>query len=120
MRTMALDLRKVELGGGMVLITSFDADGQETDQVAATLDEVESWDPKVQPLPTAAGDPDSLPPDGFDDIERCTIVGCGKALSQAIASDTLTQEQVRAIMNIIHDAFSGLGPAGLPEVEPRD
>ncbi len=72
---------------------------------------VERWNAVKYCLPLSDQDRSQLPPLGSQAVAHLTLVRCKKALSAARDAKLLDASVVTATIEIIHQAFNGIGPA---------
>jgi hypothetical protein len=84
----------------------------ETECSAAVLDvrDLSKWDAD-SPLPASVRPATMLPPVGREDLECRTLDACRQALLVAHAAELLQRIVVTAILDIVQQAFQGIGPA---------
>ena len=109
-KTSALAALRQEPAKGLVLVTLSSA-GCETRKVAVNADAVARWVPSEASLPLSTEDPAQLPPLGCEDLEHSVLVGCRRSLGAASKAEVLDPAVVTAIIEIVHQAFAGTGPA---------
>lgn len=95
---------------GLVLLTLYGPNAP-VERAAPDVAELQVWEVDRDAMPASAGDPDVLPPRGREDVEGNTLVRCRDALTVASDADLLHRATVIAILDIVQQAFHGLGPA---------
>ncbi|AOW24705.1 hypothetical protein AVM11_17705 [Sphingomonas melonis TY] len=95
---------------GLVLVTLHRPHAP-IERAAPDMAELRVWDVDRDAMPASARDPGDLPPRGREDIEGSTLSHCREALIVASDADLLHRATVTAILDIVQQAFRGLGPA---------
>lgn len=96
---------------GFVLVTLLQRGYSDPSKVVADAGCLDRWSPWDDPLPPSGIDLGELPPLGREDVEHVTLVRCREALLDAHDAELLDKAVVAAIVEIVQQAFTGVGPA---------
>lgn len=110
-RTIALAVLKEQPAGGQVLLTLHGVTITSAEWVVADARALQDWWTELTSLPESGLDPSQLPPLGREDAEHLTMVQCKTALATAVNAKLLDPAAVSAILEIVQQACTGIGPA---------
>lgn len=110
-RTIALAVLKEQPAGGQVLLTLHGVTITSAERVVADARALQDWRTELTNLPESGLDPSQLPPLGREDVEHVTLVHCKAALTAAEKAELLDAASIAAILEIVQQACTGIGPA---------
>lgn len=94
-----------------VRVTMVSAEGDIAGWVVVDAAGLAAWDLASEPLPSSSCEQGSLPPLGREGLVHSILARCRRLLLEAVDADLIEPTTVSAVVEIVDQAFVGVGPA---------